>query len=76
MLLCTLVLSLPAHPSGVDEQVSVSFSQGKSASSAQLDYTDTGQLVPANSTRVQNRFYPDTALVLSAPINSNRKYKI
>lgn len=56
-------------PPGVDKQaktnrLSVSYKES-TASPAKLEYTDIGQLGPANSTRVYDRFYPDTTPVLS-----------
>ena len=61
-------------PPGVDEQartdrLSVSHKES-TASSTKLEYTDTGQLGPENSTRVYGRFYPDTSPVPPPPSNS------
>ena len=62
-------------PPGVDEQVrsdrlSVSHKES-SVPSVQLEYTDTGQVGPANSARVHDRFYPDTLPILPTPTDSN-----
>ena len=62
-------------PPGVDEQVrsdrlSVSHKES-SVPSVQLEYTDTGQVGPANSARVYDRFYPDTLPILPTPTDSN-----
>ena len=61
-------------PPGVDRQaksdrMSVSHKES-SASSAQLEYTDTGQLGPANSTRVYDRPNRDPPTNLLSPTNS------
>ena len=61
-------------PPGVDrhaksDRMSVSHKES-SASSAQLGYTDTGQLGSANSTRVYDRPNRDPPTNLLAPTNS------
>ena len=62
-------------PSGVHEQVRTdrlpNSHKESTASSGKLEYTDTGQMGPANSTRVYDRFHPDTSSVPSTPSNND-----